>query len=385
MKIVHLCISAFYIDNYSYQENILPKYHKKQGYDVSVIASLFTFNKNGKGCYLEGPSEYYNSDGIKVIRIDYKKPFYKINRFLRHYDGLYEKIVSEKPDVIFSHNISAADMLVLRQYLKSYPNVRLYADNHADYINSGRNFFSKHILHPIVWRYFARKIEPYLQKCYGVTPMRCRFLKEVYKIPEGKIDFLPMGIDDESIPSDRDMIRRQIRKELNIPENAIVLISGGKIDKLKNIHILIDAITLTKNANVKLIICGVFTPEMEYLKKQLEDVNGIYYLGWCDAQRVINCLIASDVACFPGTHSTLWEQSVGIGLPAIFNHWNEMEHVNVNGNCILVDGNNAKELRDAIVTMIDESNLSQYRELAKEASKSFLYSEIAKKAIELDK
>lgn len=384
MKIVHLCISAFYIDNFSYQENLLSKYHKKQGNDVTVIASLFTFNKEGKGCYLSGPSEYFNSDGIKVVRIDYKRPFYKVNRFLRHYEGLFEKIEEEKPDVIFTHNISAVDMWVLRRYLKSHPDVRLYADNHADYINSGKNFLSKHVLHPIIWRYFARKIEPYIEKCYGVTPMRCRFLKEVYRIPEEKIGFLPMGVDDDSIPIERGDVRNKIRSELAISDDAIVIISGGKIDRLKNIHVLVEAIKSLNNGNIKLILCGVLTPEMECLKKEFENKTDVFhYLGWCNAQRVIDCMVASDIACFPGTHSTLWEQSVGIGLPAIFNHWKEMEHVNVNGNCILIDGKNRAELQKAIVTMIKSSNLSHYKELAKEASKSFLYSEIAKKAIEL--
>ncbi|MBQ9523623.1 MAG: glycosyltransferase family 4 protein [Bacteroidaceae bacterium] len=384
MKIVHLCISAFYIDNFSYQENLLSKYHRKLGHDVTVIASLFSFNKEGKGCYLEGPSEYVNSDGVKVIRIDYKKPFYKINKLFRHYEGLFEKIANEKPDIIFSHNISAADMMILRRYLKLHPNVRLYADNHADYINSGKNFLSKHILHPIIWRFFAQKIEPYIQKCYGVTPMRCRFLKEVYRISEKKIGFLPMGVDDDSIPSERDVVRKKIRSELGISDDAILIISGGKIDRLKNIHKLVEAIKSLNNEKIKLILCGVLTPEMDCLKKEFDDKTDVfYYLGWCDAQRVIDCMVASDIACFPGTHSTLWEQSVGIGLPAIFNHWNEMEHVNVNGNCFLINGEDVGEIRQAILTMTDLSNLSHYRELAKEASKSFLYSEIAKKAIEL--
>ncbi len=29
MKIVHMCLGCFYPDNYSYQENMLPKYHKE--------------------------------------------------------------------------------------------------------------------------------------------------------------------------------------------------------------------------------------------------------------------------------------------------------------------------------------------------------------------
>ena len=384
MKIVHLCISAFYIDDFSYQENILSKYHKKFGHDVTVIASLFSFNKEGKGYYIERPSEYFNSFGIKVVRIDYKKPFHKINRLLRHYDGLLEKLAAEKPDIIFSHNISAVDMIVLRQYVRSHPNVRLYADNHADYINSGRNFFSKHILHPVIWRYYAQRIEPYIKKCYGVTPMRCRFLKDVYKIPSSKIDFLPMGVDDESIPTDRNMVRQNVRKELNIPNDAVTIITGGKIDKLKNIHHLVNVLNNIKNQKLHLIICGVLTPEMQYLKDEYFDINNrIHYLGWCNADRVINCMVASDIACFPGTHSTLWEQSVGIGLPAIFNRWNEMEHVNVNGNSLLINGNNEIELSNAIDIMSDSQNYIRYKKLAADAAKMFLYSEISKRAIEM--
>ena len=48
MRITHLCLACFFPDGYSYQENMLPKYHKKLGHDVSVIASLQTFDKNGK-------------------------------------------------------------------------------------------------------------------------------------------------------------------------------------------------------------------------------------------------------------------------------------------------------------------------------------------------
>ena len=57
MKIVHLCISAFYIDNCSYQENLLPKYHAKMGYDVTIIASLATYDKDGNLIFLDKPSE----------------------------------------------------------------------------------------------------------------------------------------------------------------------------------------------------------------------------------------------------------------------------------------------------------------------------------------
>ena len=79
MKIVHLCLSCFYIDDYSYQENMLPKYHVLQGHDVSVIASMVSFDTNGKPCFLKEESVKTTKEGYKVIRVDYKKPFYKFN------------------------------------------------------------------------------------------------------------------------------------------------------------------------------------------------------------------------------------------------------------------------------------------------------------------
>ena len=381
MKIVHLCLSAFYIDNYSYQENMLSKYHVKQGYEVTVIASLFTYSEKGKGMYLPRPSEYVNNDGVKIVRLNFKRPFYKINKILRRYKGFLIKLEDEKPDVIFSHNVSTADMATLKKYMVMHPHVKLFADNHADYINSGKNVFSRYVLHPFIWRYYAKMIEPYVSKFYGVTPMRCRFLSEMYKISQDKIVFLPMGVDDESIPNNRFEVKKTIRDELGIPQDATVIFTGGKIDRLKNTHVLADAFTVLDIENIHLIICGVLTPEMVPLNEIFDANERIHYLGWCDAARVINCMVASDIACFPGTHSTLWEQSVGIGLPSVFKRWNEMEHVNVNDNCIFVKGEDVDELTNAIRLII--SNYKKYQIAAEVASQQFLYSNISKKAIGL--
>ena len=46
MKILHCCLAAFYIDNFSYQENIFPKIHKLQGHQVHIIASTETYLEN---------------------------------------------------------------------------------------------------------------------------------------------------------------------------------------------------------------------------------------------------------------------------------------------------------------------------------------------------
>ena len=159
MKIVHLCLGNFFIDGYSYQENMLPKYHVKMGYDVTVIASLFSFNEKGKGCLLDGYSEYEDNNGFHVVRLPYKNPL-RINRILRHYCRFEEILDREDPDIVFCHSVSFGDIAVLVKYLKQHPSVKVYADNHGDYINSARNFLSKHILHSLIWRHYAKMLEP---------------------------------------------------------------------------------------------------------------------------------------------------------------------------------------------------------------------------------
>lgn len=380
MKIVHLCLSSFFIDNYSYQENMLTKYHVKMGFEVTVIASSISFNEHGERCYLSVPSERIDNDGYKVIRLAYKNPI-KINKTLRRYDNFYSILNAERPDIIFSHGIAMAEVSVLIQYLKQNPHVKLYGDHHGDYINSATNFFSKHVLHKIIWRHYVKKLEPYLIKCYGVTPLRCRFLKEMYHLHPDKVEFLPMGVDDEAIPADRTEVRATVRNELGISGNAFLIITGGKIDLRKNTHILLEAINSINNKDLHLVICGVLTPEMEYLKEQFN--NNVHYLGWCNAQKVMNCMVASDLACFPGTHSTLWEQAVGVGLPVILKQWNEMTHMNVNGNCIFVKGEDVTELQQVIEQMLSEESYKEQEQKAKTAAATFLYSDIAKKAIEI--
>ena len=378
MKIVHLCLSCFYIDNYSYQENMLPKYHVKMGHEVTVIASSFSFDEKGKGCYLTVPSVRMDNNGYKVIRLAYKKPL-KVNRILRRYENFYDTLVAEKPDLIFAHGVTMGDNLLLIKYLKSNPHVKLYGDHHGDYINSATTFLSKNVLHKIIWRYYVKKLEPFLIKCFGVTPMRCRFLKEMYHLNPDIVEFLPMGVDDEAIPNNRLEVRKDIRNELGVPADAFLIITGGKIDMRKNTHVLLEAINRINNPNLHLVICGVLSPEMEYLKERFD--SNIHYLGWCNAERVMECMVAADLACFPGTHSTLWEQAVGVGLPAILKRWEEMTHMNVNDNCLFVDGENLEELQYTIKQMLSKDFYNKQKQKSIIAKTSFLYSDIAKKAI----
>lgn len=386
MKIVHLCLSSVYIDNYSYQENMLPKYHVKMGHDVTVIASLVSFDENGKPCLLDGESTRITEDGYKVVRLDYKSPFYKLNKFVRYYNDTYQVLKNENPDLIFIHDFSFMDIGKIIKYVSINGKVKIFVDCHTDYINSAQTWVSRNIFHKIIWRYYAKLLSPYVEKFYGVTPLRCDFLRDAYNIDQSKIELLVMGVDDDLLrKKNKDIIRKKYSESLGFESSDFVIITGGKIDERKNIHLVMQAVNELKLANVKLIVFGTVAPELRELFDILVKSESIIYAGWLHADTIMDYLIFGDLIIFPGTHSVLWEEAVGVGAPCVFKYWEGMTHVDVGGNCDFLYRDTANEIKEVINRILTEEN--KYDNMKKIAIskglKQFSYSEISKRAITL--
>ena len=384
MRITHLCLGCFFPDGYSYQENMLPKYHKKLGHDVSVVASLQTFDKNGKISYMEKASEYHNEYDIPVQRLDYKQPA-KVYRKLKRFIGTYEAIEKTKPDILFIHGCQFMDMDVVVRYLKKHPNVTVYVDNHADFSNSARNWFSFTLLHKVLWKHCAKIINPYTKKFYGVLPARVDFLKNIYGLPSEKIELLVMGADDEKVEAARKPeVRKEIREKYNIASDDFLIITGGKIDNAKKqILYLMEAVNRLQNEKVKLIVFGSVIPE---LKEKVEGLVSSYtqYIGWVQSDQTDKYYAASDLVVFPGRHSVFWEQVAGLGKPMLCKAWDGTRHVDLGGNVVFLEKDSVEEIYEIVKELVD--NPGKYEKMKsvaeREGMKTFSYSDIAKRSIQ---
>lgn len=364
---------------------MLPKYHLSMGHDVTVIASLESFDIKGNPCLLDRGSEYISDDGYKVIRLDYSSRSKTLNRIFKKYKGIYEAIEKVNPDIIFIHGCQSVDIRRVLRYVRKHEKIRIYVDNHADFLNSGTNWISKNILHKIIWRYYAGLINPYTEKFYGVTPLRCSFLKDVYGLPADKTELLVMGADDEKLDlKDKTEIRSRLRQLHGISENNFVIISGGKIERRKNIHLLIQALKEINNDNIRLILFGTSNNEMKPVIDDLSMSDRVINIGWIEPSGIYDYFLACDLAVFPGSHSVLWEQSAGTGIPCIYRHWEGMEHVDVGGNCRFLYSDTTDEIKKVIEEITGNSLLYQNMKKAAEEKgrKIFSYREIAKKAIQ---
>lgn len=385
LKILHLCLASFYIDNYSYQENMLPKYHKKMGFDVEIVASRVSFDENGKPCLLEEASTYINEDGIRVTRLEYKKN--KLSKRLRQYNSTYETISKSNPDIIFIHGCQFLDIKYVVKYVKLHPNVKVFVDNHADFSNSARNFLSKNILHKTIWRYCAHLIEPYTTKFYGVLPARVDFLIDVYKVPKNKVELLVMGADDDKVEEAKnENIKKAIRDKYNIKPEDFLIVTGGKIDNAKKQTLLLmEAVKSIGREDVKLIVFGSIINELKEEVNRLTDGDRIQYIGWINSEDSYKYFSSADLVIFPGRHSVFWEQVVGLGIPMIVKHWEGTTHIDLNGNCRFLYNDSVDEIRDLLILLINKSEeLDMMREVAEtKGMEYFSYKKIAARSINI--
>ena len=371
MRILNIQLCAPYNEGWGYQENLLTKYQSKLGHTVKILTTCLINDTDSLSLKRISPEKYTNKENVEVERIDFRPPYF-INKYLRTYINTYQKIEEFQPDFIFVHGCQFLDALKICKYLKKHPDAKCVVDNHTDFSNSAQSFLGK-LLHKTLWRYTANKLLSHVYKFYGVTPARCDFLHELYNIPKNKIDLLVMGVDDD--------LAKQVKTQSNITGNKgniLHIISGGKIDRFKNQTLdLMDIIN--KYDNVHLTIFGSVSDDIRsQFNSRLSDK--ITCLGWLNQLDTYKALLSSDIAVFPGRHSVIWEQCVGLGIPLFVKRWKGTEHVNVCGNTLFFE--DTKELEYLISDII--KNPSKLKDLKTEAINAqchFLYSEIAKKSI----
>ena len=245
--------------------------------------------------------------GVKLVRMPFVKLLNKcFTEKMRLIKGVYEELNKESPDFIFLHDFSTASVRQIRKYIMKNPQVTMVADCHTAFTNSGKSLVSLRILHGIIYKRFGHMILDYAKRIYYVGPETKRFLTQIYKFPESKLAYLPLG---GNILSDNEYnrIRRKVRNEYDINEDEIVFLHSGKLDEAKKTVDIIRCFKNRKNkqSNAELYIIGD-TENKERKKEIVElssDDNKIHMLGWKSGHDLYEFLWSSDVYLQPGTPS----------------------------------------------------------------------------------
>lgn len=169
---------------------------------------------------------------------------------------------------------------------------------------------------------FYYPIEKYLSK---YTEVLITINKEDYERAKKsfrakKVEYVPgIGIDVEKIaiiPNDK----KKIRNELDIPDNAILLLAIGELNKNKNHELIIKSLAKINDKRIHLIICGKGYLEVHLNKiiREFNMQNQIKMLGY--RKDIIEIGKSSDIFVFPskreGLSAALME-AMACGLPVV--------------------------------------------------------------------
>lgn len=197
---------------------------------------------------------YCNAPSSK-IKIPYIKRLFNLKKEKKE----WEKVIKEfNPDIVHIH-ISGLLTRTLQPIINA--NIPIKFDT----------------LHSNPLRYKGKKLkvirrafqkEKFIPIC--VTEEQAQMAKKYYGFE--RYEIIHNGIDIEAI-KEKMILKKEARELYNIPNNAYVIIGVGRLEKIKNFELLIDAFSIIskKNRNALLVIAGSGS-ELSNLQKK---VNGL--------------------------------------------------------------------------------------------------------------
>lgn len=372
MKIFH--IADCYIDGWGYQENLLPQYQKRAGHDVVIVADndhLKYLNNATLAQSILNRGKEYENDGIKVYKIREYLTTSSTSLICR---GLYKLLEKENPDMIFHHNLNTSTLPVAARYIRSHPRVKLYVDNHADWINESKNKLWHKVFYETLIPWTVRRLSDSVNYYVGVSPLRCQYLNKVFHVPENKVKFLPIGCDTVGAEQVTES-REELRKQYQIKNDAFVVVSGGKLDRNKGTLALIEACENLK-AKMDNLHLALFGKIDEEIQRAAKDKEWITTEGWCDRKKTLSLLKMSDVACWPWLHTTLIEDSVASCVPLVVKMSDNVSHFAKERAGVFLERGGLDELIEALIEV--KTNEDQYRQNVVKAREKYCYSTLVK-------
>ncbi len=317
LRIAHICLASSYTEGMNYQDNILPSQNRADGHEVLVVADC--------SCYVNGkitriaPTQKTLDDGVRLVRLPFAGRFMPtvVRERVRWAPALRAVVEGFRPDVILYHGLIGVELLTVGAYKRKNPQIRLYLDSHMDYHNSGLFFVSRLLQYKVMNRFLWSCIKGVVDKVLYVSYESRDFLKDVFRIPEQKMEFFPLGGFVKE-PEDRAKIRQCTRKQYGFSERDVVFVHTGKFNLLKKTPQLLRVFARVANPAYRLVLIGSFESDVEVEAKRLiEEDARVSYLGWKNGAELLDLLCASDCYVQPGTQSATLQAAICCGLPVL--------------------------------------------------------------------
>lgn len=283
--------------------------------------------------------------GIKIIETDCPRNPFAFRKLLSTYKQLKNLADTETYDLIHTQSPIGGALCRLAFCKARKKGTRVIYTAHGFHFYKGAPLKNWFIYYPI------EKI------CSYMTDVLITINKEDYerakrRLHARKTAYIPgVGINVKKIQEGVSEKRLEIRKELGLEKDDILLLSVGELNKNKNHELVIRAISELKDLNIKYIICGQ-GPLQEHLKKLAKKLgigDRLFLLGF--RSDVIDVYKSADVFIFPSKReglSVALMEAMACGLPCVVSAIRGNEDLIDKEGGELFDCNSVTSCRDAI-------------------------------------
>ncbi|HGE69618.1 TPA: glycosyltransferase family 1 protein [Candidatus Poribacteria bacterium] len=322
------------------------------GLDKGRFESILVTGIIGEG---EGDMSYLAEQyGVNPIiipelgrEISWKNDFTTLWKLIRF-------IKKEKPDIVHTHTAKAGTLGRISAILAGVP-----CKVHT---------FHGHVLHsyfgPIKTKFFIfveRILAKFTDKIIVISPLQFKELCYDIKIAKpNKFAIIPLGFDLTQFLN-AEIHKGELRRELNIPEDILLVGIVGRLTAIKNhVMFLKSAKKVSERiANVKFVIVGggELESEMRELAISLEIQDKVIFLGWrYDMPTIyadIDLVVLSSLN--EGTPVTLIE-AMASGKAVVSTAVGGVPDIVLDGQTgILVPSGDEEKFADAIVDLLEDA------------------------------
>jgi len=360
---------------------------KKQGHEVTVIT------------YTDGKHKEESIDGIRIIRT----PIPKLRFFprLSNMEYMYWQmgriadrfIPRIKPDIIHCLNTESIPAFALfSRYRKKIPFVAtLNGVMLTDFIGDGTDskgnvaftFSNRELLrmirkrwgnHRSYLRFIAPLILLYARFHMGLLKRAGRRAARLLPVSNAIKDSLSAnGFPKRQLtvihnPIDvQQKVKTDLKERLNIDKDKKIILYMGRLDRLKGIGLVIEAMRKIDNAVFLIVGKGADEQELKEMAKKMDVQNRVKFVGYVDHKEVPEYYSIADIVVLPETFfeplSRMLLEACSFGVPCIVSDRGGNREIIEDGkNGVVLKNLNKKDFVLAVRHILDAPSLIQTME-----------------------
>ncbi len=346
IKLLYILNVADRVNNFSYTSMLAAQ---KLGIEFHIAGNWSYASDREK----KADEERY---GIKIHQIDFvRAPYHPGN--IKAYKQLKALAEKEQYDIIHCNTPIGG---VLGRIIGKQLNVqKVIYQAHGFHFYKGAPKVNWIIYYPI-----EKLLSKYTDALITINKEDFEFAKAKMQLRgNGKVYYIPgVGIDTDFYTVNGE-INKELRKELGLSDNDFAVISVGRLEPNKNTETLIKAMSVLKNENVKLIVCGDGEQRgyLEKLSERLGTEKSVTFLGTVsnlqEIYRAVDALASSSYR--EGLSRTVME-AMASGLPCVISKIRGNTDLIENGKGgFLCEPTDFKAYSEAITVLLQDASLRE--------------------------